>query len=311
MYKEINEDILSLKEKLREKQKLGSSKNTVESQLLKKKTQQEQLEKNLSKERKDVERLEKTSLNSMFFSLIGKKDEKLDKEREEYFLAKLKYDDNAVKIEEQERELDRINARLRQYDGVDRKYEETLKQKEILLIKDGKETGINLKNEFLKRDEFKIDIKEIKEAIYAGENALYSLKKVKQKLEKAKSWGTWDMLGGGVFVDMAKHSAINEANNIAKIVQGDLKAFKKELSDVNEFTNIQVNISSFSSFADFFLDGIFVDWFIQSKINDSLANSKQAILTIEIIVDKLKQNLRDLEYKLSLSEARIKEILEV
>ncbi len=87
--------------------------------------------------------------------MIGKKDEKIDKEKEEYFLAKLKYDDNAVKIEEEEeRELDRINARLRQYDGVDRKYEETLKQKEILLIKDGKETGINLKNEFLKRDEF-------------------------------------------------------------------------------------------------------------------------------------------------------------
>ena len=59
------------------------------------------------------------------------------------------------------------------------------------------------------------------------------------------------MLGGGFVSNMAKHSAINEANRVAKLVQRDLKTFKKELSDVNEFTSIQVNLSSFASFAIF------------------------------------------------------------
>lgn len=311
MYIGINEEILKLKEKLRENQKLKSSKKATETELSEKRSQQIKLEKELKKERKDFEKLEKLSLSSMFYSLIGRKEERLDKEKEEYFRAKLKYDENITQIEELERQLKIIIGRLRGYKGVNQKYEELLKEKEKMLIREGGELGSKLKNEFFKIDEFKIDIKEIKEAIEAGENVLGSLNEVKKKLESAKGWGTWDMLGGGIFVDMAKHSAINEANDIAKIVQYDLKSFKKELSDVNEFTDIHVNISSFASFADFFLDGIFADWFVQSKINDSLTNAREAINKVESIVGSLSQDLRELEYKVSVSETIIKDILEV
>lgn len=310
MYIEINQEILTLKEKLRENQKLKSSKRSIETELSEKKTQQEKLEKELKKERKDFEKLEKLSLSSMFYSLIGRKEERLSKEKEEYFMAKLKYDENITQIEDLERRVEIIVSRLRAYKGIDQRYEELLKQKEEMLISQGGELGNKLKNEFLKIDEFKIDIKEINEAIDAGQSVLESLNGVKEKLESAKGWGTWDMLGGGLISDMAKHSAINQANEIAKIVQYDLKSFKKELSDVNEFTDIHVNISSFASFADFFLDGIFADWFVQSKINDSLRNARQAIEKIESIVKSLNQNLMDLEYKLNSSETRIKEILQ-
>lgn len=310
MYKEINEDILKLKEKLRANKKLESSKKAAEVELLQKKTQQGKLEEELKKERKDFERLEKLSINSMFYSLVGKKEEKLDKEKEEYFIAKLKYDENLKKIEELERDLERLTGRLREYRGIDREYEGLLKQKEELLIREDGELGIRLKNELSKIHELKIDIKEIKEAKAAGENVLDSLSQVIKKLESAKDWGVWDMLGGGLFVDMAKHSAINEANSIAQTVQNDLRSFRKELSDVNEFTDIQVNLSTFESFADYFLDGIFMDWFVQSKINKSLINAKQAIKTIEIIVDDLNKNLRDFEYRLSDSEIKVNEILE-
>ena len=311
MFKEINKEILEFKERLRENKKLESLRRRIEEELSKKKIQQKKLEKILEKEKKDFEKLEKLSLSSVFLSLIGKKEEKLDKEKKEYLIAKLKYDKYMKQINELENELAHTNKLLIDYKEVDKKYDELLKQKEELLIKEGSKSGHQFKNELLNMDELKVDIKEIKEAINSGETVLNSLDMMKQNLQSAKGWGTWDILGGGLISDIAKHSAINKANDIAKIAQSNLKLFKKELSDVNEFTNIQVNLSSFAYFADFFLDGIFADWFVQSKINDSLNNVNKTMKEIEAIISGLNQNLTKSEYSLKKSELEIKNILEV
>lgn len=311
MFEKINEDILELKERLRKNKKLESSKRIIEEELEKNKIQQKQLEKNLKKEKKDVEKLEKLSLSSIFISLIGRKEEKFDKEKEEYLMAKLKYDESIRQTQDLESKLEYTNKLLREHSQDYKAYDELLKQKEDLLISEGGEIGSQLKNELLKLDEITVDIKEIKEAITTGRTALSSLDNVIQKLESAKGWGTWDMLGGGFISNMAKHSAINEANSTAQIVQYDLKVFRKELSDVNEFTDIQVELSSFASFADFFLDGIFVDWFVQSKINDSLNNANGASRKVEAIIEKLNKNLIILENSRKQSEFKIKDILEV
>ena len=42
-----------------------------------------------------------------------------------------------------------------------------------------------------------MDQKEIRDAVLAGEAALDSLRSAREKLESAKNWGVFDMLGGG------------------------------------------------------------------------------------------------------------------
>ena len=54
---------------------------------------------------------------------------------------------------------------------------------------------------------------EIREAQYAGQRALASLHMAEEKLGSARNWGIWDMLGGGFFTDMMKHSKISEASS--------------------------------------------------------------------------------------------------
>lgn len=309
MLTEINEEILVIKEKLRENKKLKSLKKTIEEELETKKIQQKELKKILEKERKDFEKLEDLSLSSIFLSLTGKKEEKLDKEKEEYIIAKLRYEDCIKQINELETQLDDTNQLLINYEKVDKRYEDLIKEKEELLIREGGNLGNELKNKILNIDQLKVDMKELREAINAGKDALSSLDLVEEKLNSARNWGTWDILGGGLISNMAKHSAINEANNIAKTAQVDLKKFKKELSDVNEFTSIQVNLSSFASFADFFFDGILSDWFVQSKIKDSLNNVNAAMREIEVIISDLNQNINKLENNLNELELEVKNIL--
>ena len=53
--------------------------------------QKEELEKKLQKEEQDVERLEETTILSLFYQLVGNKEEKLEKEKQEAMQASIEY----------------------------------------------------------------------------------------------------------------------------------------------------------------------------------------------------------------------------
>ena len=69
------------------------------------------------------------------------------------------------------------------------------------------------KEEEKKMEGYNIE-KEMREAIEAGENALYSLRAAKEELRKAGNWGIADLLGGGFFVSLIKHSKMDEASRL-------------------------------------------------------------------------------------------------
>lgn len=305
----MNQEILELKEELRQNKKLESLKKIKEEELFNKKSLKQDLKEILHKERRDVEKLENWGISSIFSTLLGNKEEKLDKEREEYLLAKLKYEDITDKIIKLENELLKIQGLLLKNKDIDKSYKELIDVKEKLIIKSGGRLGIQLQDQLKIIDQIKADIKEINEAIKAGEGALNTLERVKDKLQSAQNWGVWDILGGGLISNIGKHSAIDDANDIAEDVHDHLESFKKELADVNEFTDIQVNLSSFATFADFFLDGIFADWFVQSKINKSLDNVNKTMEAIEEIVKDLDRNIRVLQDNLEQSEFQVKNII--
>lgn len=305
----INREMMDLKEKLREYNKLKSLEKSKLEEIEKKKIQKRELKNILDKERKDVEKLEALSLSSIFTSLMGNKYEKIDKEKEEYLLAKLKYEDSNKQINKLEEEINYIRRSLDGFENIEGKYEKLIGEKEKLIIKEGGGLGVKLKNLIVSMDEMIINTKEIREAIEAGEITLDTLREVRKKLQSAKGWGTWDILGGGLLVDIGKHSAIDDANKLAEEVQEQLSSFKKELRDVNEFTDIKVNLSSFASFADFFLDGIFADWFVQSKINTSLDNVNMTMEKIQGIINDLNGRLINLEANYKKEKEEYKKII--
>jgi hypothetical protein len=121
-----------------------------------------------------------------------------------------------------------------------------------------------------------VELKEITEAVAAGNNVLSDLEQAIQSLGSAENWGVWDMLGGGLISDMIKHSHIDDARALVNKVQTNISQFKRELADVRNDVEIQINIGELASFADFFFDGLITDWIVQSKIEDSLAQAQKA-----------------------------------
>ena len=310
MLDRLNEEIFEIKKRLREYNKLKSLREAMQDELSQLVQSRGDLLQRHEKELKDVENLEKSGVKSLFLSITGKREEYLEKEKEELLRAKASYEECQTNIQDLEKDLAEADMLLSQFGDVEGNYKQLLKEKEELLIESGGIQGKALGERLIRADELEVDIKEVKEAIAAGRSTLESLEGVREKLNSAKGWGTWDLLGGGLVSNLAKHSAIDEANRRARQVQHQLKAFRKELSDVNEFTDIEVNISAFASFADFFLDGLIADWFVQSRINDSISHVEDANGSIENIVRELENRLAGLEEDLKSTKEEIGEILQ-
>lgn len=130
--------------------------------------------------------------------------------------------------------------------------------------------------------------KEIDEAIASGEAALFSLKEAQNKLNSARNWGIFDMLGGGLITDLVKHSKMNDASAYLEEAKRDLLVFQRELQDVQGAIDLKVDVSEFLTFADFFFDGFIMDYVVQTKIAEARRQIEQAIPLVEGLVNDLK-----------------------
>ena len=133
--------------------------------------------------------------------------------------------------------------------------------------------------------------KEIREAIVAGERALNSLYEAQDKLNSARGWGMFDLFGGGLLADMMKHGKMNDASRFMEDAKCHLKAFQKELKDVNLSLDLRMEISSFLSFADFFFDGLVADYLVQSKIMAAKEQVEDAIVMVTNVLNTLRDSV--------------------
>ena len=133
--------------------------------------------------------------------------------------------------------------------------------------------------------------REIREAIAAGQRALSSLDRAREYLDSARGWGIFDMLGGGLISSFIKHSKIEDASDCLEEAKQDLRAFSRELADVQSVEGIDVGIDSFLTFADFFLDGFLADYFVQRKIREAQSEVDSAIRQVEDMVVRLQRSL--------------------
>ncbi len=137
--------------------------------------------------------------------------------------------------------------------------------------------------------------KEAQEAINAGKQALQYLYDAREKLGSAKNWGIYDMLGGGLISTAFKHSKMDEASYFIEQAKRYLLIFQRELKDVQVFPNLQMEISSFLSFADFFFDGLVADYLVQSKITEARKQVQDAIDYVESTLKLLKERMDEIQ----------------
>ena len=240
------------------------------------------------KEQDDVDKLEKGGVHAFLLTLIGHKEERLDKERREALAAKLQYDQARSDLEYLENKL---NGLIRERDGLrdaPEQLEALWTEKAELVKAMGGQTGARLVELDRQLSGVTHQQKEVQEALSAGKNAKRLLGQVQDDLDSARSWGTWDMLGGGLIATMAKYDRLDSAQSSIRAAQRALSDFRTELADVSQLQLPSIQIGEFATFADYFFDGIFSDWYVQSSI-------KKAQEGVSEVHMKLTAALRDLE----------------
>ena len=87
------------------------------------------------------------------------------------------------------------------------------------------------------------------------------------KLDSAKNWGIWDILGGGFLSTIIKHHRIDAARAHIEATRGMLFRLRRELDHANLGTIMETGPSGFAALADHLFDGFFADIYVQGKIS--------------------------------------------
>lgn len=225
-------------------------------------------------EQLDVDKLEGRSLYAFFYYVIGKKDEKLTKEKEEAYAARVKYDSAAAELQAVESDIESFNEELYHLRNCENEYKAAVLEKASAIKSTGSENAEKLIKLEAELNSLSSMIREIREAVSAGQRAKNIADSILIRLSKAENWSAYDMIAGdGLISHMVKHEHLDSAQIEIESLQIALRKFKTELTDININAGIQVNIEGFLRFADYFFDNIFVDW----EIRDRIKNSKQQV----------------------------------
>lgn len=248
-----------------------------------------------AQEQADVDRLEGRTLAAFFCGLTGSKEERLEQERQEARAAAVKHDAVVRQLRDAREELQARRDELDLLRGCEDRYQDALREKAQTVKREDPVQGAEILR--LEEEIGRIDRQstELAEAVAAGERALNRAERVLDRLGSAKGFGTWDLLGGGLLADMAKHSQLDQAQEEVELLQIDLNHFRTELADVTIRADMQVQIDGFLRFADYFFDGLFADWAVMDRISRAERQASDTRAQIETVLSRLDQMGREAE----------------
>lgn len=203
------------------------------------------MEKTLHKEQRDVEAMEKEGISTMLHKFIGDREEKLEKEREEYLRASLKYNEYYKSVNLIRFELDLLSKKEHDEERMERRVDALLSMREKEIMELNAEHAAELRQLHKQTDTINKFIVEIEEAHKAGLQAHELVRRTEQLLRDAFRHGQHDAWSNrNRNHDNLKHYAIDQARDLANQSRHALIQFGNELKDV--FTDITLQVISTS-----------------------------------------------------------------
>lgn len=309
MSRDLNEQLAVLKEKGRMYEKWNDRLEKLNQEEAEWKTKVQQRLEHLQKEQNDVDRLNSMTLSAFFYHLIGKKEDRLEKEELELMESKAAYDTACqmlTDIQEQRSQVQQELDRQREYQFWQSDYKVLWGQKENDLL----EKDAELQQMAEDREHLSGEIQELNEADREGQYLLLALERAEKALSSAGNWGVYDMMGGGVISTHIKRSRMDDAQDAIMDAGRRLRRFQKELEDVRMAVNTELHLGGLLSFADYFFDNLFVDWMVQDKIRKAETQVKDGLRAVRSTLLLLKSEIREHREKLEVLERRYREHVE-
>ncbi len=250
-------------------------------------------------EQADVAKLEKLSFSTVWDHLTGRINEKMEIEKAEALAAAAKYEEVQKDLAEIENAIKELQKEQQEVADADKQYDRLFRETLALARNSGEpisEQVIMLEKKISAAEGF---CREIRQAISAGKGAIMTAKTVSNSLSSAKKWGTADMLGGGVISTAMKHEHLNTAQADITTLKKQVQRFQSEISDVRISVQVNVKLDQFTSFADYFFDGLLMDGYVQSGIARSQNQVSSLQSQLSSAVRRLERMEADAECELN------------
>ncbi len=212
-------------------------------------------------EQKDVERLENGGITSFFYRIIGKKEEKLEKERAEALDAAQQYEQVFLELEGVRRSIELKETELATLDGYEEKFEKLLQGKRRLLENTGLEVEkvlLQVETELALQKEDKALLEETEKL---GEQILGYVKQVQETLSTAEKYAIAQTSQSALGIQ--KSELLSQAQKQVTMIQPLLKAFLQKLESFNPDVNIRGNLSVVYEFGN----GIYTSYVVGNTMS--------------------------------------------
>lgn len=288
MREQINARLEQAQQRIQRSHKVEAMLASLQKEQSDLETKESMLKTQLAKETREYEKISKTGISALFYKVLGSLEEQVEKERQDALAAQIKYEQCIRELDDVRYEIGKLEAERRQLADSQAQYDALHYEKTKLLLQENGPTAQRIIDLGEQVAACNNNVREIREAISAGNEVLQSLGEATKSLGSAEGWGMWDMFGGGgLITDMVKHSHIDDASAAAQRTQSLLRRFRTELADVRISSDVQIEIGGFAKFADFFFDGLIADWFMQSKINASQESVRKVDGQVRHVLSKL------------------------
>ncbi|WP_215655781.1 hypothetical protein [Pseudoflavonifractor sp. MCC625] len=221
------------------------------------------------------------------------------------------YEEKRRVQEEAREEMERLAGPAEERTRLERRYEELLREKADLLREDPGELGERLRTLERERNALYNLERELSRALSAAQSARASIRRMSGSLDHARNWGTVDLLGGGLLSTMAKHDHLDDAQHAAQSARYALERLRSQMTALQKAVHVpQVELSSFAVFADYWMDGLFADWYVQSRIKEAQAGTTQALSNLGGLISALGNQQRKAAGRLRSAEGARRLFLE-
>ncbi|MFG1942313.1 hypothetical protein [Nonomuraea sp. NPDC048826] len=265
-FEDLDHRLRETRERVRWFDHLAAQRTTLGRQIREVSDLVTELERQLDKERRDVERLE-GGLGGFLAKLAGSREERLSKERAEAAVAGERLDGQRARLENLTADLAKTERDLAAMAGAHDDYQRLLSEKEQLLVERGDQRGRRLMELSGLLADTRADLREHEEAVHAGKEAAQWVRHVLALLENARGASTWDMLGGGAFADAVERHHLVSADQATWQAQQALDTLSRELADLGWVVAPRMPEVDTRWFADVFFDNILTDALKHQRIN--------------------------------------------
>ena len=258
----------------------------------------------LNKKQYDVEKLEKMNVRNLFYTVLGSKEEQIEKERQEYLQIALQIKDLIKQIELDTFEIEVLRKQLTSTESIESKIKELKKVREKEILSNPQEENHKLLRSLYKDQEENTRLKvEIEEAYNAGYKAIIAIEKLYEQIGNARYWGQWQLANRKTIMD----TVINQSHAVNHL----LTQFEIELRDIGiSRKDLYLDLNFVQSWIHLLAEALIQDWLFEQRIKKSVENVANLHKRIKELLEWLIASRNATSQKLNETQNKIDHVVQ-